>query len=94
MRISNKDIDKLPAQDREEVQQLLTRLKAILNKGKVMTERECPICHTKFTPKTRNQKTCLNKHCRAVYNAQLNRNRLFNRRMTELGKEVDERIGG
>lgn len=91
----NKEIaERLSAEDQAELKALLERANAILDKGKVIPERECPICHKKYTPKSVTQLSCLNVHCRKVQNAQAIRERLYKKRMAQLGKEVDTQLIG
>ena len=61
-----------------------------------MKERECPVCHVKFTPTSDNDVSCGNEHCRTVVNAKKIRDKLYKKRMKELGKDLEdyELIGG
>lgn len=91
----NKEIaERLSAEDKKQLQELLKKAEAILAKGKKLPERECPICHQKYIPKTTTQLTCLNVHCRKVQNAQTIRDRLYKKRMAELGIQVDTQLIG
>lgn len=94
IRINNKIVERLSVEDRAELQRLLTKAEEIISKGKVLPQKECPICHQKYTPKSPTQLTCLNVHCRKVQNAQAVRSRLYKKRMAELGKEIDTQLIG
>lgn len=91
----NKEIaNRLSDKDKAELSTLLSKAEALLDKAKVIPQRECPICHKKYTPKSTTQQTCLNVHCRKVQQAQVVRDRLFKKRMAELDKETDTQLIG
>ena len=94
IKINNNIVERLSVEDRAELQRLLTKVEELVSKGKVLPQRECPICHKKYTPKSTTQLTCLNVHCRKVQNAQVIRSRLYKKRMAELGKEIDTQLIG
>lgn len=58
--------------------------------------RECPVCHDKFIPTSEDQISCSNEHCKTVVNAKKIRDKLYKKRMKELGKDLEdyELIGG
>ena len=53
-------------------------------------EKECPICHVKFIPKSEEQDTCDNEHCRIVADSKRARTKLYKKRMEQLGIVVDD----
>ena len=92
--INKEIVERLSVEDQAEVQRLLQRAEAIIDKAKVIPERECPICHKKYTPKSTTQLTCLNVHCRKVQQAQVARDRMYKERMKQLGRDVDTQLIG
>jgi hypothetical protein len=94
IRINKEIVERLSIEDKAELQRLLNKAETIMDKAKVLPQRECPICHKKYTPKSPTQLTCLNIHCRKVQQAQVARDRMFKERMKQLGKEVDTQLIG